>query len=183
MRSDTTAPGAVADTGGTATAPDGGTPGMLTVTSTAFADGGAIPPRYCALGVDGASNTSPQLSWSTPPEGTRSVLVAIVDHHPVARMWVHWVVIGLPSSVTSLAEGASGAIAAPARELDNTAGRTGYGGPKPPVGSGDHDYVVTVYALDIATPDIPAAPTSADIDRAVGGHTLASGTITGVFGR
>lgn len=156
---------------------------MLTVTSTAFDDGGTIPAKYCAIGVEGASNTSPQLAWSAPPEGTRSVLVAIVDHHPVARMWVHWVAVGFPPSATSLAEGISGSIAPPARELENTAGRPGYGGPKPPVGSGDHGYVVTVYALDIEHPALPASPTSTDIDHAVSDHTLASGTLTGIFGR
>ena len=156
---------------------------MLTVTSTAFVDGGMIPARYCALGVDGASNISPQSAWSAAPEGARSLLVAIVDHHPVARMWVHWVVIGLPPSVTELAEGTSGAIAPPARELKNTSGRAGYGGPKPPVGSGDHDYVVTVYALDIDEPSLPPEPNAADITRATADHTLAMGSITGVFGR
>lgn len=156
---------------------------MLTVTSTAFADGGTIPAKFCAIGVEGASNTSPQIAWSVPPEGTRSIVVAIVDHHPVAHMWVHWVVIGIPPSVTEIAEGASGSLAAPAIELKNTAGRTGYGGPKPPVGSGDHDYVVTVYALDIAELPHSMEPDAAEIARAVSGHTLASGSITGVFGR
>ncbi len=156
---------------------------MLTVTSTAFSDGGTIPAKFCAIGVEGASNTSPQVAWSAPPEGTRSIVVTIVDHHPVARMWVHWVVIGIPSSMTEMAEGASGSLDAPATELKNTAGRVGYGGPKPPVGSGDHDYVVTVYALDIDGLSLSKEPDAAEIAQAVSGHTLASGTITGVFGR
>ncbi|MCE5191587.1 MAG: YbhB/YbcL family Raf kinase inhibitor-like protein [Actinomycetia bacterium] len=156
---------------------------MLTVTSTAFANSGKIPAIYCAIGVDGGSNVSPQLSWTPPPEGTRSVLVAIVDHHPVAHLWVHWVVIGLSPSADTLAEGISGSVRPPARELKNTSGRPGYSGPRPPVGSGDHDYVVSVYALDVERPDLPEQPGSADIERAVSGHTLASGTITGFFGR
>lgn len=183
LSSGTPAPGAVAETGAAATSPEGGSPEMLTVTSTSFADSGRIPNMYCAIGVDGASNISPQLSWTTPPEGTRSMLVTIVDHHPVARMWVHWVVVGIPPSVTDLAENASGALAGPARELKNATGRPGYGGPKPPVGSGDHDYVVTVYALDIEEPPLPKEPTASDIALAVDRHALAMGTITGVFGR
>jgi hypothetical protein len=165
------------------TAPEGGAPGVLTVSSTAFEDGGTLPAKHCAAGVEGGSNISPQLTWSDPPEGTRSVLVAMVDHHPVARLWVHWIVVGLPPSPASLAENISGSITPPARELENTAGSPGYGGPKPPVGSGDHEYVVTVYALDVDDLALPDSPTSADIERVVTGHALAVGTLTGVFGR
>lgn len=156
---------------------------MLTVTSTAFTDGGLIPAKYCALGVDGASNLSPGVSWGSLPNGTRSVLVAIVDHHPVAHMWVHWVVTDIAPATAGIAEGASGTLAPPARELQNTSGRLGYSGPRPPIGSGDHDYVLTVYALDVAEVRIPDQPDAAQIDQAVAGHTLAIGSITGVFGR
>lgn len=50
---------------------------MLTVTSTAFVDGGRIPAKFCAKGVKGGSNVSPQIARSTPtpPEGTRSIVV------------------------------------------------------------------------------------------------------------
>ncbi len=155
----------------------------LTVTSAAFAEGGTIPATYCADDVAGALNTSPPLAWSEPPAATRSLVVAMVDHHPVASMWVHWIVVGVPPSTTSLAEGASGALASPAVELKNTFGNPRYDGPRPPAGSGDHAYVVTVYALDIDQPEIPAEPSSADIGRAVDGHVLAQGSLTGVFGR
>ena len=35
-----------------------------------------------------------------------------------------------------------------ARELQNSYGKPGYGGPRPPEGRGKHPYVVTIYALD-----------------------------------
>jgi phosphatidylethanolamine-binding protein (PEBP) family uncharacterized protein len=65
-----------------------------------------------------------------------------------------------------------------------------WGGPLPPPGSGVHDYVFTVYALDVDHLDVPVtggadvgALGSADIAAAVAGHTLASGHLTGRFGR
>ncbi len=163
--------------------PGGGEPGVLTVSSTAFAEGETIPTKYCATGVDGGRNTSPSLAWSTPPEGTRSILIAMIDQHPIARRWVHWVVADVAPSVTAFTEGASGSLSPPARELENTSRGAGYSGPEPPDGSGYHEYVVTVYALDIDSPVFPSAPTAASIAHAVDGHTLASGTLTGIFER
>jgi Raf kinase inhibitor-like YbhB/YbcL family protein len=157
----------------------------MELTSRAFADGGTIPVEHCALGVDGGRNVSPPLTWSAPPDETRSVALAVVDHHPVARMWVHWALVDLPPSVVSLPAGASGGAATDSggRELRNTADIEGWSGPRPPVGSGVHDYVFTVYALDVDHLDVPVRPSAADIDEAVAGHVLASGTLTGRFGR
>jgi Raf kinase inhibitor-like YbhB/YbcL family protein len=161
----------------------GGT--TMELTSPAFADGGAIPVEYCSRGVAGGRNVSPPLEWSAPPDGVRSFTIAVVDHHPVARMWVHWVLVDLPPSARSLPVGASGGVATAggARELANTAGIVGWDGPQPPVGSGIHDYVFTVYTLDVEHLDLPVAPTAADVEAAVAGHTLASGRLTGRFGR
>jgi len=164
-------------------APEGGKTGVLTVSSNAFADGETIPTKYCATGVEGGKNTSPPLAWSAPPEGTRSILIAMIDQHPKAHRWVHWVVANISPSVTTLAEGASGTLSPPARELENTSGGVGYHGPEPPGSSGYHEYVATVYALDIDSPVFPSAPTASSIAHAVDGHTLASGTLTGIFER
>jgi Raf kinase inhibitor-like YbhB/YbcL family protein len=157
----------------------------MELTSRAFADGGTIPVEHCAFGVDGGRNVSPPLAWSAPPVGTRSVGLTVVDHHPVARMWVHWALVDLPPSVMSLPADASGGAATDggARELRNTAGAEGWSGPRPPAGSGVHDYVFTVYALDVESLDVPVGPSAADLAAAVAGHVLASGTLTGRFGR
>lgn len=156
----------------------------FTVTSTAFADGGAIPVKYCLESVSGGQNVSIPLAWSGAPAGTASFVVAMIDTHPVAASWVHWIVIDLPASTTGLPEGASdSAIPDVADELDNTFGEDRYGGAAPPPGSGDHTYVITVYALDTETIAMPEQPSAGDIAAAVEGHVLASASVTGVFGR
>lgn len=155
----------------------------MLLTSSAFQDGGRIPVEHCMTGVPGGANVSLPLAWSQAPAETASFAVFIVDRHPIARNWVHWAVVDLPPSVTGLPAGASGSLDPPARELVNTFGERGYGGPMPPPGSGEHPYEVTVYALDVGRLEIPDAPTAADVERAVAGHVLARAALTGVFSR
>jgi len=68
-------------------------------------------------------------------------------------------------------------------ELDNSFGETGYGGPEPPAGSGQHQYKVILYALNTDTIDISGQPSFAEFEQAVKNITLAKATLTGVFGR
>lgn len=153
--------------------------------SSAFDDGGTIPVVYCATGVAGGRNVSPPLEWTAPPDDTRSMVLTVVDHHPVAGMWVHWAIVDIPPEAGSLAAGASGAgdIGERGRELLNTYGTSGWGGPQPPRGTGVHEYVFTLLALDVTTVDLPVQPTAADVAMAVAGHRIASATLTGMFGR
>src|SRR3989339_2197181 len=79
----------------------------MQLTSSAFADGDKIPLQYVMPGA-GGQNISVPLSWSEAPAGTQSFALAMVDPHPVANNWVHWLVIGLPKDCASLPEGAPG---------------------------------------------------------------------------
>ena len=49
----------------------------ITVTSTAFTDGGVIPVASAGKGV--GDNTSPQLSWTGVPPNTRQLVLIIDD--------------------------------------------------------------------------------------------------------
>ncbi len=155
----------------------------MDLSSPAFSDHGQIPIKYTMPGA-GGSNISPPLTWTTPPRGTKSLALVVIDIHPVARNWIHWVVIDIPPSVTGLAEGASG-VSMPegARELINSFGKTGYGGPLPPPGTGDHPYVFTLYALDVQSLNLPDRASLQKIHQAIKGHVLTETSITGYFGR
>jgi len=125
--------------------------------SSACADEGKIPPQYVMPGA-GGKNLSLPLQWSGAPAGTQSFALSIVDPHPVANNWVHWLVINISGNVNSLEEGASGKnMPAGAVELHNSWGKAGYGGPQPPPGTGDHPYEVTLYALYVAKLDLKPA--------------------------
>jgi len=110
----------------------------MEITSAALKDGGKIPIQYVMVPA-GGKNISIPLSWKNAPPGTKSFALSIIDPHPVAQNWVHWFVINIPASTAFLSEGASrknmpgGAV-----ELKNSFGETGYGGPQPPKGSGEH---------------------------------------------
>ena len=157
---------------------------VFTVTCPVLTAGNAIPVQYCLPGVSGGQNISLPLEWSGAPPDTSSFTVAMVDRHPVANDWVHWILVDLPPDATGLAEGVSrGTLPGGARELLNTSGSVGYIGPQPPVGSGDHEYEIAVYALDVTSLDIGDRPSAADIEAAVAAHVLASATVIGVFGR
>jgi phosphatidylethanolamine-binding protein (PEBP) family uncharacterized protein len=94
----------------------------------------------------------------------------------------------IPASADSLAAGAGSthASAAPAGSGEGLTsfGKPGYGGPCPPVGSGAHHYIFTLYALDES--QVVGASGKTDgptLKRLIAGHVLGSATITGRFGR
>lgn len=155
----------------------------MEITSAAFTDKGTIPLNYVMPGA-GGKNVSLPLSWEGIPAGTKSFALIIVDPHPVANNWVHWLVINIPGETRGLGEGASrSAMPAGSLELKNSFGETGYGGPQPPKGTGDHPYVVTLYALNAAKLDLPVQTTLAAFKKALDGKILATATLTGMFGR
>ncbi len=145
-----------------------------------------IPLRHAFRRVRGGANVSVPLTWSRPPDGTRSLVLTIIDHHPVANLWVHWCVAGIPPDVVGIVEGASlnsRVLPAGAIETVNSYGEPGYGGPAPPGGTGPHDYVMSVYALSGVPAFRRAQFTRKQIDQLLDGMILASGTCTGVFER
>jgi Raf kinase inhibitor-like YbhB/YbcL family protein len=155
----------------------------MEITSSAFGDKGTIPLKYVMPGA-GGKNVSLPLNWDDVPAGTKSFALAMVDPHPVANNWIHWLVINIPGVTKGLGEGASrSAMPAGALELKNSFGDTGYGGPQPPKGTGDHPYVVTLYALNVANLDLPVQTTLPAFKKALEGKILATATVTGMFGR
>jgi Raf kinase inhibitor-like YbhB/YbcL family protein len=152
----------------------------FTLRSSAFAEGAEIPRRHTCEGED----VSPPLAWSDPPAGTRSF--ALVVHDPDVpdpkaprRIWVHWVVYGLPANARTLAEGAgAGALLPGARHGRNDWGRPDFGGPCPPIGR--HRYFHALYALDSDLGDL-GHPTKAALERAMEGHVLGKAELMGTY--
>lgn len=156
----------------------------MQISSSAFQEGKPIPTKYAHGGIMGGKNISLPVQWKDVPADTRSLALSIVDPHPVARNWVHWFVINIPKSVTLLAEGASGkGMPAGSRELNNTYGEPGYGGPEPPKGSGPHPYEVTVYALKAEKLDLTSNTSLSAFKKALEGTVIAAAKVTGIYER
>jgi hypothetical protein len=155
----------------------------MEISSAAFKDGEKIPMKYVMPGA-GGKNISVPLSWKDAFPGTKSFALSMVDPHPVAQNWVHWLVINIPANVMALDEGASGKRMPPgAVELKNSFGDIGYGGPQPPKGTGDHPYVFTLYALNADKLDLAANTSLSSFKKALEGKILGSATLTGKYGR
>jgi Raf kinase inhibitor-like YbhB/YbcL family protein len=155
----------------------------MEISSAAFKDRERIPIQYVMPGA-GGKNISIPLTWKNVPSGTKSFALSIVDPHPVAQNWVHWLVMNLPSEVSSLEEGASSKRMPPgSTELKNSFGDIGYGGPQPPKGTGDHPYVVTLYALKVEKMDLGENTSLAAFKKAIEGKVIESASVTGMYGR
>jgi Raf kinase inhibitor-like YbhB/YbcL family protein len=155
-------------------------PMSLTITSSAFTDGGEIPARHTCQGDD----ISPPLEWRGVPEAARS-LVLIVDDpdapDPRApRMtWVHWVLFNLPPETARLPEGATPDALPPGTgQGTNSWNRTGYGGPCPPIGR--HRYFHKLYALDTVL-ELPGKPTGKMLEAALQGHVIGRAELVGTY--
>lgn len=153
----------------------------LVLESEAFVDGGRIPERHTCDGGD----LSPPLAWEGVPEGTLS-LVLIVDDpdapDPAAprMVWDHWILYNLPASCCGLPEGVgTGELPAGTGEGINSWGRTGYGGPCPPIGR--HRYFHRLYALDTRLPDELGQPTKNELLVAMEDHILARTELVGTY--
>ncbi len=128
------------------------------------------------------ANVAPDLAWTGAPPTTKSFAVVVDDPDapdPDApkQTWVHWVLIDVPPTTTSLPAGAGITPPEGAANGTNDFKKLGYGGPCPPIGT--HRYYFKVFALDvvIGKPGI-AKP---ELIAAMRGHVVARGELMGRY--
>jgi Raf kinase inhibitor-like YbhB/YbcL family protein len=138
-------------------------------------------------------NVSPALTWSNPPEGTKSY--ALMVHDPDAPtggagIW-HWVVINIPATTMSLPTGASTAdganMPAGSRQIANDyfgmTGNAAWGGPCPPKGKPPHHYNFTIYALKTEKLQLPPTATASQVGFFVNMNTIDKALLSIPYGR
>lgn len=157
----------------------------LTLTTSAFADGGEIPAKFTQ---SDPSPISPKLEWTNVPPDT--VSFALIFHDPDVAVQkktddvLHWLIFNIPGTARSLPE----AVPANAKLDDGTVqaknlrGGVGYMGPGAPAAGPHHHYTWELFALDTKL-DLGADATRADVLKAMDGHILGKGIVMGRFHR
>jgi Raf kinase inhibitor-like YbhB/YbcL family protein len=150
----------------------------LTITSSAFSQGGEIPSKHTCDGAD----ISPPLSWKGAPSNAKSFALICDDPDAPMGTWVHWVVYNIPASMFELGENITspGLSANGALEGMNDFRKTSWGGPCPP--GGVHRYFFKLYALDVML-DLNRGSNKAQLMSAMKGHVLAEGQLMGRYSR
>lgn len=149
--------------------------GGIELRSPAFNDHTLIPDRYSADG----GNISPPIEWSQAPSDTEELALVCEDPDAPGGTFVHWVVSGVPATVTGIDQGSVPEGAVVGR---NDFGELGWGGPRPPLGDEPHRYFFRVHAADRPL-GLGEGAAAADLESALDGHELARGTLVGMFGR
>jgi hypothetical protein len=201
----------------------------MNLTSPSFGDNQAIPTAlaFCAPDPENhatmSDNRNPAFEWNGIPDGTRSLVLICCDPDVPSRPddvnqegrevpadlprvdFYHWVLVDLPPTVSSIAEGEySNAVTARGKDGPDGPGGTrqglnnytdwfagdadmegkyyGYDGPCPPWNDSImHHYVFTLYALDIERCPLEGEFGGAGVRNAIEGHILAQASITGTY--
>ena len=165
----------------------------MTVSLTAWTDGGRIPLKYTQVGGE----TSPGVAWSNVPAGTESFVLIFHDLDAMGRTRtntiMHWLLWNIPAATTSiprdLPEGFE--LEDGTRQISDSGPR--YRGPGAMAGGSVHHYVMELYALDtmvdvevvarVPRGTSPADNARASVFEAMEGHILGKGAYVGLFRR
>jgi Raf kinase inhibitor-like YbhB/YbcL family protein len=157
----------------------------LTLTSSAFEDGGIIPNKYTQADQ---KPVSPKLQWTNVPNGTVSFVLFCIDPDTALQKTteevMHWIAFNIPGTARELAEN----VPTDAQLSDGTVqgknrrGNPGYMGMGAGAAGPYHHYTFELFALDTKLQLGPDA-TRADIEKAMDGHILGKAVLVGRFHR
>ncbi len=171
----------------------------MTLTTSAWSDGGAIPAAHAQSGRD----VSPPLSWTGVPDGTQSFVLVMRDLDETVpatgESRLHWLVWNIPASQASLPAGVPEGNAPepprspgvpprpPGRLRQISATGPAYRGPAAPASGPPHHYLFELYALDtwLDVPAVGASPaqTHAAVVSAMAGRVRGKGVLVGTYRR
>jgi Raf kinase inhibitor-like YbhB/YbcL family protein len=159
----------------------------MTLTTTAWPDGGAIPAQYTQAGAQ----VSPPLAWSNVPDGVMSFVLIAHDLDAATGNGtddiLHWMLWNIPAAARSLPEAIpqGNQLADGTRQISVSGPY--YRGPGAPAAGPPHHYVFELYALDTML-DVPAVGQSPQLTRAavmtaMAGRVRGKAVYTGLFKR
>src|SRR5580692_11238464 len=120
----------------------------LTLTTTAWPDGGMIPLRYTQAGAE----ISPAIQWSAPPAGTASFVLIFHDADTLVNNstddLLHWMLWNIPAAATQIAQGRPDGFELEDGTRQISVSGSRYRGPGASATGPIHHYVMELYALD-----------------------------------
>ena len=164
----------------------------MTLSIPGFPDGGQIPVRFsqAAPGVAPGEGTSPAISWTNLPAGTRSLVLHMHDmdvtRNRTTEDQLHWIVWNIPPTAKGLPEGVPRGSHLADGSYQISATGPLYRGPGAPATGPLHHYVFELYALNITfdvAPTDDAFETRTIVVTAMQGHILGKAVYGGLFRR
>ncbi|MDR6690180.1 Raf kinase inhibitor-like YbhB/YbcL family protein [Microbacterium sp. 1154] len=128
-------------------------------------------------------NTSPHLSWSNVPEGTKSFVITGFDPDaPTPSGFWHWVLVDVPADVRELASGAAaGSLPGHSLHVRNDGGEAGFLGAAPPQGDQPHRYFFVVHAVSESSLGVDADASPAVVSFNLAFKTLGRAILHGTY--
>jgi len=166
----------------------------MTLTTTAWPDGGMIPLRYTQAGPE----LSPAIQWSAAPAGTVSFVLVFHDADTLVNNstddLLHWMLWNIPGTATAIAQGRPDGFELQDGTRQISVSGSRYRGPGASATGPMHHYVTELYALDTmldikvnpqepqeANPNVQAI--RASIVQAMVGHIRGKAAYFGLFRR
>jgi Raf kinase inhibitor-like YbhB/YbcL family protein len=159
----------------------------FSLSSTTFKDGATMPVRVSNIDRPGGpancvgQNVSPQLSWSRPPDGTRSFVITVSNPEGHAGLgFTNLVAYGIPATVNAFAEGE---LSKPSDKFvggKNSERVDTYSGPCPGLNVLFH-YTFMVIATNLEPGELPPGLTLAELNAKLEGHVRRAAAIVGLF--
>jgi Raf kinase inhibitor-like YbhB/YbcL family protein len=161
---------------------------VMTLTSTAWPDGGQIPIKFSQAGEE----ASPALAWSNVPDGIQSFVLIFHDLDAAIGNGtddlLHWMLWNIPGTSRTLAEKQPAMSQLPdgTRQISGTGPY--YRGPGALALGPTHHYVFELFALDTTLDNIQAVGQSPPLTRAavvaaMVGHIRGKAVYSGLFKR
>jgi Raf kinase inhibitor-like YbhB/YbcL family protein len=161
---------------------------VMTLTTTAWTDGGQIPGKYTQI----AGESSPPLSWANVPDGVASFVLIAHDVDAASGSGtddlLHWLVWNIPGTSAGLPERVPWGPQLPDGTRQISATGPNYRGPGAAAAGPGHHYVFELYALDVPI-DVPSIgatsppATRAAVIAAMAGHVRGKAALVGLFKR